>query len=332
MVEGVSGEDLRRCILSIHLEVPEPQIVLESLSAVAADFQLGAASVEFELPGSGCPAILDPFNRRLKVYELCAADLGVSVAAASSMAEESIIGKVTAYALPGEDRLWEEMGFRQEAVIKGFYPDSMDAHLWAAYPNGARETCLKEEDHQAGVVVAEAKAPLVEPDLLAGFECRIASPDDAAEIAGLMAQTFPVYPSPISEHLISEQIRTEANHFRMVENALGEVVAVASAELDKERSSAEMTDCATRADQRGQGLMAYLLSRLEADLLRRFAISDLYTIARAEELGMNCVFSKLGYEYTGRLVNNCRMPNGWESMNVWCKNSAAARASIAPQR
>lgn len=310
--------------MSVQLEIPDPQIVLESLSAVAADNHLGAASIEFELPGSGCPAILDPFNRRLKVYELSAGDLSASIAAAPTSSDEQVIGKVTAYALPGESSLWEDLGFRQEAVIRGFYPDGVDAHLWAAYPNPARESSPNEAQHQNAVVVAEAKEAIAHTDLLSGFECRVAAPDDAADIAELMARTFPVYPSPISEHIIGEQIRTEANHFRLVENQQGEVVAVASAELDKERLSAEMTDCATRPDLRGCGFMAHILSKLEADLWQRFKICDLYTIARADEIGMNCVFSKLGYEYTGRLVNNCRMPNGWESMNVWCKNSVFA--------
>ena len=310
--------------MSIQLELPEPQIVLDSLSAVAAVHHLGAVSVEFEMPGSGCPAILDPFNRRLKVYELSAGDMSASVTAVSINPDDHVIGKVTAYALPGEGRLWADLGFRQEAVIRGFYPDSVDAHLWAAYPNPERETCAKESLYEAAVSVAESKETLSSPALMNGFECRLAASEDAGDIADLMGRIFPVYPSPISEHVIGEQIRSESNLFRVVEDLQGEIVAVASAELDKERSSAEMTDCATRPDQRGRGLMAHILSKLESDLLSRFGIRDLYTIARAEEVGMNCVFSKLGYEYTGRLVNNCRMPSGWESMNVWCKNSAYA--------
>ncbi len=310
--------------MSIQLELPEPQTVLDSLSAVAADQHLGPVPIEFELPGTGHPAVLDPFNRRLKVYDLSAKDLSASIAAAPDAAEEQVIGKVTAYALPGESHLWEDLGFRQEAVIRGFYSDSVDAHLWAAYPNPQREDCVRDAQHEAAVSIAESKEPLATTALLPGYDCRIASPEDAADIADLMSQTFPVYPTPISEHVIGEQIRTGSNHFRLVENPYGDLVAVASAELDLERSSAEMTDCATRPDLRGRGLMAHILSKLETDLLRRFGISDLYTIARADEVGMNCVFSKLGYEYTGRLVNNCRMPNGWESMNVWCKSSALA--------
>ena len=59
----------------------------------------------------------------------------------------------------------------------------------------------------------------------------------------------------------------------------------------------------------------------ENDIADLYGITDLYTLARADEIGMNCVFRKLGYDFCGRLVNNCRMPNGWESMNVWCKQS-----------
>lgn len=308
--------------MSIQLEIPEPQVVLDSLSAVAAERHLGSVSIEFEMPGAGCPAVLDPFNRRLKVYDLNAGDLSACVSPAPAPPEDQVIGKVTAYALPGEGRLWAELGFRQEAIIRGFYPDSVDAHLWAAYPNPERETCSKADTYEATVSVAASKKTLDSLSLAEGFECRVAQAEDASDIAELMEQIFPVYPSPISEHLICEQIRSEANVFRVVQDEAKKIVAVASAELDKQRSSAEMTDCATRPEFRGRGFMAYLLDRLEFDLLSGFGISDLYTIARAEEVGMNCVFSKLGYEYTGRLVNNCRMPTGWESMNVWCKSSA----------
>lgn len=309
---------------SLNLDLPDPQTVLTGLSAVAARHHLGPEPVEFELPGMECQAVLDPFNRRLKVYELSATDLSASLPATPDPVEELVIGKVTAYALPGESRTWEMMGFRREAVIRGFYPEGVDAHLWATYPNPDRLSSQKEGVHQAGVAIAESKPVLASPELPLGYECRVAEPADAAEIANLMTQTFPVYPSPIEESLIEAQIRTYANHFRMVLDPCGDTVAVASAEIDHQRSSAEMTDCATRPDCRGRGLMVHILAELEADLLRLFEVTDLYTIARADEIGMNCVFSKSGYDFTGRLMNNCRMPNGWESMNVWCKSSLTA--------
>jgi putative beta-lysine N-acetyltransferase len=313
------------------LEIPEPQVVLDSLSAVALENHSGPVMTEFALPGVECPAILDPLNRRLKVYEIGAQEMTASLVECADLAgsthpsnEPPVIGKVTAYALPGDERVWEDMGFRQEAVIRGFYPDGIDAHLWAAYPNPYRESCSKELVHEAGVAIAESKAPIEVASLPIGYESRLAEPTDAGEIAELMSLVFPVYPSPIDEALIEEQIRSQSNLFRVVEDLGGDIIALASAEIDHGRSSAEMTDCATRPDMRGRGLMAYILAWLEQDLRRLFGLTDLYTIARADEIAMNCVFSKLGYDFTGRLINNCRMPNGWESMNVWCKSASPA--------
>lgn len=301
------------------LKLPDTETVLASLSAVASE-HVGQETVSFTLPVADCPAVLDPYNQRLKVYELGAGELTASLAEAGEGSTD-LIGKVTAYALPGDGRDWTEMGFRREAVIRGFYPDGVDAHLWAAYADPERLSSANEPVHQAGVAIAQSKGRLLAPELPDGFDCRIAEPGDAEQIAGLMTQTFEDYPTPIESELINEQIRTLANHFRVVEDSQGQLAAVASAEIDHSRASAEMTDCATRRDLRGKGLMAYILDRLERDLRGRFGITDLYTLARADEIGMNCVFSKLGYDFSGRLINNCRMPNGWESMNVWCKSA-----------
>jgi putative beta-lysine N-acetyltransferase len=136
-----------------------------------------------------------------------------------------------------------------------------------------------------------------------------------------MARTFKDYPTPISPDQISAAIHERTSHFRIVRDSTGALVACASAEIHHTRRSAELTDCATREDQRGKGLMSYILHALEEDLASDFSITDVYTIARAYEPGMNCSFAKLGYRYTGRLVNNCRMPDGFESMNVWCRNT-----------
>ena len=47
-----------------------------------------------------------------------------------------------------------------------------------------------------------------------------------------------------------------------------------------------------------------------------------FTLARAREIGVNCAFKKLGYCFGGRLKKNSLMPTGYESMNVWYKDSA----------
>jgi putative beta-lysine N-acetyltransferase len=160
------------------------------------------------------------------------------------------------------------------------------------------------------------------PGLPPGYLSELAWGENARDIARLLRSTFSEYPDSLEEADIQRSIRRRDKLFRLIWLEGGPLVSVASAEVDRRRLCVEMTDCATRPDHRGRGLMAYLLSQLEQDVLRWTGIVHLYTLARAGETGMNCVFSKLGYGYAGRLVNNCRMPTGWESMNIWSKRSA----------
>lgn len=318
-----------------------PPIVEEGAAQTLVQLALEQAptrpidSTEVHLPlgKESVPAVVDPYNERLKLYELTGSTLAEGLGAKLSEApflpdSAASINKVTAYALPGDEALWCELGFEHEAVIEGFYEGGQDAHLWAAYSEAERADSSRELDHRLGVTVAQGKAPLAAPALADNFSSRLAKAEDAPAIADLLQQTFEDYPSPIEDQLIARQIETQNNAFRVVLDSSGELAAAASAELDHGRAAAEMTDCATRLDYRGHGLMAYLLHRLEHDIAERFAITDLYTIARADEIGMNCVFSKLGYRFTGRLRNNCRMPNGWESMNVWCKNPRQGASAL----
>lgn len=308
-------------------EKPDPESVLASIQNLVAEQtpEPTDSPVCLELPmgspANSCPAVLDPYNERIKLYELSAEELCEIGGTELKEPTNQVATKVTAYAKPGGGAQWEELGFRREAVIKGFFEDGGDAHLYASYPDPERAESDCENQHRRGVEIARAKPLVVEPQLPEGFECRVAASKDASRIVDLMKETFDDYPSPIEQEIISQQIVTNANRFLMVEDGAGELAACASAEMDHARSSAEMTDCATRKQHRGRGLMAFILSQLERDIARRYNITDLYTIARADEVGMNCVFSKLGYGFSGRLVNNCRMPNGWESMNVWCKTA-----------
>ena len=98
----------------------------------------------------------------------------------------------------------------------------------------------------------------------------------------------------------------------------GESVAAASAEISVKNSNAEMTDCATIASAQGRGIMQHLLMELEKDLKKK-GIMTAYTLARAPSFGMNCAFFRLGYEFSGRLINNCDIFGHYEDMNIWVK-------------
>lgn len=108
--------------------------------------------------------------------------------------------------------------------------------------------------------------------------------------------------------------------FRLVREN-GRLVSAASAEVSWANRHAEMTDCATLPDYRGEGLMAAIFKELGREMLRQ-GISCLYSLARAASPGMNAVLRRLGYPLRGRMVNNCHIMGQFEDMNLWVKAAA----------
>ncbi|MBN1459396.1 MAG: GNAT family N-acetyltransferase [Armatimonadetes bacterium] len=299
-------------------------------SDIARQLARDEGFLQFALPSrEGDPlteVILDPHNARVKLLGVTATSLAEGALSAVQAAWSEHPGsftKLTACAPAGEDRRWRGLGFRREAIIRGFFADGAPAHLWASYANLARAANPRRSSQDEIVKLAAGKEPR-DVQLPAGYRDAPAGERWTGAIAQLLGQTFSQYPSSLRESDLRARIHTGSSVFRVIFDEGGELAAVASAEIDHRRKHAEMTDCATRPSKRGQGLMSYLLASLERELWEQLRIGDLYTLARAEEVGMNRVFARLGYVYTGRLTNNCRMPGGWESMNVWCKTTARA--------
>lgn len=112
--------------------------------------------------------------------------------------------------------------------------------------------------------------------------------------------------------------------YRLIRNGEGRCVSAASAEINDKHANAELTDCATDRDNRGRGLMHHILTALQVDPAER-GIQTAYTMARAGSYGMNKAFFRLGFEYTGRLLNNCDIAGTFEDMNIWTKQLTAPR-------
>lgn len=275
----------------------------------------------FELPRQGGrEAVFDPYNRRIKLYGVGPVEYeaGCAEMITGAGADPGVCSKVAVYALPGDDLEWEELGLAREGVIQGFFAGGVDAVIWAGYSDPKRARPSDKGEIERIIRAARKKAP-ANPAFPAGYACQVATAREAPEIGALLRETFEDYPTPVDDATVERLIKTGASRFRIVRAPDGKVAAVASAEIDGRRSSAEMTDCATAPAHRGKGLMAALLAELARDLTLSVGITDVYSLCRAGEPGINCVLGKLGYTYTGTLVNNCKMPDGWESMNVWCK-------------
>ena len=270
--------------------------------------------------------VLDPYNMRVKLFDAAPEALRHPDAAflTGGLGEhDPLYTKLTVYARSAQAESWRELGFACEGRILGYFRDGDDASVWAAYGDEARCRDPRSAEHDRIVEIARGKEPAL-PKLPDDYVSQAGGKEHAAEIAALLGGTFSDYPTPLTAAEIGYAIENGLNRFRLVRDAGDDtLVALASAEIDSRHKAAELTDCATDPAHRGRGLMAWILGALADEVSGRLGISDLYTIARADEIGMNCAFAKLGFSYTGRLVNNCRMPNGWESMNLWCRSHRA---------
>ena len=136
-------------------------------------------------------------------------------------------------------------------------------------------------------------------------------------MAAIYRRTFASYPFPIHEEsYLLETMRSHVAYFGAETD--GELVALASAEMDREAAHAEMTDFATLPEQAGHNLSLHLLQRME-QAMQAEKMRTAYTIARAASPAMNITFARAGYRFAGRLKNNTNISGRIESMNVWYK-------------
>jgi len=229
-----------------------------------------------------------------------------------------VFAKVPAYA---REQFARE-GYRLEAAIPGLYNGRNDGLFMARYYHPDRLIDHSADRVREVLEAARDKAtPVAETENGEDLECRLATPSDCAQMAELYREVFASYPFPIHDPgYLAGTMAGNVIYAGIWEQ--GRLLALASAEVDREGANAEMTDFATHPDCRGRGLATRLLQDLER-LMSESGIRTCYTIARATSFGMNITFAKNGYEYGGTLVKNTQISGGLESMNVWYKRLTA---------
>lgn len=258
-----------------------------------------------------------PYNDRVYLMRLDpegAADIPEQLVAFARENDYSkIFAKVPETAAAG----FLEIGFQEEADIPGFFVGQENALFLCRYLQKERS---KETDAAAMediLQIAEAKQGDGMPALDTAFTVRRCTEADAAAMAAIYRQVFPSYPFPIYEaEYLLETMRSHVAYFGI--ETKGRLVALGSAEIDREAANAEITDFATLPEWTGNSLALHLLRRMEQHL-RQEQIMTAYTIARAMSPGMNITFAKAAYQFAGRLKNNTNISGKIESMNVWHK-------------
>ncbi len=209
-----------------------------------------------------------------------------------------------------------KVGYREEAQMPGFYKGQRSCIVMGAYPDPERRDLATPALVQKVERLVEEQSP--EPPPRPDVVTERATAEHAPEIAALLSATFTQYPTPSGDPTYVAEAIEEGTPFRLVRQE-GEVVACASADLVTRAETAELTDCATLPEHRGNGFMQAILLDLMDDL-REMDYPTAFTLARARIPGVNLAFCRLGFDLCGTMAQSCRIGEGIEDMNVWSRS------------
>jgi putative beta-lysine N-acetyltransferase len=267
---------------------------------------------EIKIDGGSIAIFEDQFNKRVRLdeYEGAAEEIIHCLKQSLPLWTEKVIAKV----LQKDVRFFISNGFTCEGFVAGYFSGE-DMYFLVKYlsPNRALSTSWENGQNILDDILLSSVVKTEETEV----EIKIATLEDASLLAALYTEVFPLYPSPLSEpeHIVNSM--NKGTVFIYISKG-DEIISAASAEVNKKLKNAELTDCATLNQARGNGYMQQLIKRLEL-LLIEMNIMCVYTICRSQSFGINKAFYNLGYSFGGRLFNNCYICSGLEDMNVWYK-------------
>lgn len=259
---------------------------------------------------------IDRFNERLRIDNY-RGNMTMICREIDRIVENHSLSKIIFYTRPEHWHQLLSKGFVLEAIIKGYF-NGTDNYIMAYYKNNERKTSkywIQQDSILQTILTIEQNTDEVKSN---HYQIRKATSKDAEKLAELYGKVFEIYPTPMNNAEYVKGMFENGVFFYVIE-CDKQLVSAASADINQTLHHAELTDCATLPEHRKYGLMKNLLLRLESDL-KSERIFSVFSIARALSFGMNKAFYQLGYQYNGRLTNNCYIFDKLEDMNVWVKD------------
>lgn len=260
-----------------------------------------------------------PFSNRIYVMKAGGEAPEKLTGALCGLARERGYTKIFAKLPASHEIAFVESGFKTEALVSGYFQGEEDAVMMGLYLDEARSRPDDPAELDRILEIASSRAGdgAGVSTGIEGGAIRPCVPADAEAMAEIYRVVFPTYPFPIHDpaYLI-ETMKSHIDYFGV--EIGGELIALASSEMDLGAKAVEMTDFATLPPHLGHGYAVKLLATMEKAMPKRGMLTA-FTIARAISPGMNITFAKMGYDFGGRLVNNTQISGAIESMNVLSK-------------
>lgn len=257
----------------------------------------------------------DPFNLRLRVDEV-RGDIKKALTFAEKIVFEKQYEKMIVYIKMEQIDHCFEFGLQMEGMIDHFFLGS-HAYIMTKYYKNDRKISKYWTEEDEIIQEVRKKERAVPMKLGNDYDLRKANINDATELAQLFRDVFEIYPTPMHERDYIVEQMNQGTIFAVV-TFRDKIVSCASAEINQSYKNAEITDCLTVPSMRKLGLLKHIIAFLENEL-RKNQIFCSYSLARALSFGMNASLHQLGYQYRGRLVNNCFIFDKLENMNIWVK-------------
>ncbi len=259
-------------------------------------------------------------NNRIYLLKLDEKDGDIILNELSRLAEKNSYTKIFCKLPKHTAPLFFADGYVLEAYIPGFYNGQEDALFVSRFLSPDRllnieGTPLKNLSALLKETNTKKKAP---PKAVPDYHIRQLDKPDVEQMAEIYREVFLSYPFPIHHPDYILKTMDENVQYYGAEKE-GQLVALASSEMDIKGENAEMTDFATVPEHHGNNLAGLLLGTMETEMKRQ-DIKTLYTIARLNSIPMNKTFLRAGYNYSGTLIKNTNISGSIESMNVYYKH------------
>ncbi|MFZ7134190.1 MAG: putative beta-lysine N-acetyltransferase [Eubacteriales bacterium] len=257
-------------------------------------------------------------NKRVYLMSMDTTDTHEIIKGLDTLARDKGYTKIIAKIPEKVIQSFEMGGYIEEAMIPNLYKGEENGHFMCRYLDEKRR---QDPDHQRCMQILE-DIDTIQATRLKGLGKEYCvsrmSEKHVDDMVLVYREVFKSYPFPIHDRAyLLRSMKNNLLYYGIWHK--DKLVALASIELAKKYSNAELTDFATISTYRGKGLATHLLKKMEI-VLHELNIYTAYTIARAKSFGMNAVFSKQGYTYGGMLINNTDIAGEIESMNIWYKS------------
>lgn len=255
---------------------------------------------------------------RVYLMTLDADDAATMPEALNKIAAQEHYGKINAKVPKKFKDIFANNGYEIEATVPKLYNGKETGYFMSKFIDEQRR--LKYNASLVDDVLKKALSKETlqyDQDEAESYSVRACVPEDAVEMAAIYQDVFRTYPFPIEKpEYIINTMENNVSYFGIWDD--GQLIAVSSAEQYPTYRFVEMTDFATLPSYQGKGIASTLLKMMEKAMKEKGFITS-YTSARATSYGMNSVFSKMGYEFAGILLNNTSISGHIEHMNIWYK-------------